>query len=110
MIIENGLLQFKRKKTGSAAVDPETGYPARRTGDTWGDLIPCQIVPNKYDNLGRVNGQHFTTASYQIYIDRYLLEDSEQIRIITDEGSDFLEYSIISVEVLQAVDEVLILV
>lgn len=110
MIIGNGRLQFKRKVTGSAAVDSETGYPVRRTGDTWGDPVPCQIVPNKHDNLGRVNGQHFTTASYQIYIERGLLEKSEQIRVFTDEGSYFLEFSVISVEVLQAVDEVLILV
>lgn len=108
MIIENGTIEMKRK--GGGGIDPTTGYPRKPTGVSWGDPIPCQYVANKYNNLGRANGEHFIAATYSILVEEQTLDDGEQLRLKDRTGKVVGEFSIIQVEPLEAVSEIRILV
>ena len=108
MIIENGTIELKQKTSGGG-VDPTTGYPHSPASVGWGNPIPCQYMANKYTNLGRVNGEHFTTAGYAILIEEQPI-DAEQLRLKDRAGSIVGAFSIIKVEPLEAVCEIRILV
>lgn len=109
MIIENGTIEFKEKQAGT--IDPETGYPAKATSVVWSEPIPCQYLPNNWNNLGRVKGERFTSASFTILIEEQPLPKSEQIRL-KDRGGKLLgEFSLIAPpEPLEAVGEIKILI
>ena len=106
MIIPNGTISFKHKSGGG--IDPATGYPVKPTA-TWGDDIPCQYLVNSHDNLGRSNGEAFTRASYTVLLEQQPV-DSEQLRMTDASGAVVGEFSIISVEQLDAVCQTKILV
>lgn len=108
MIIENGTIEVKRKTSGGG-IDPKTGYPKKPANIDWDTPIPCQYLANKYNNLGRVNGEHFTVAKYSILIEEQPF-DAEQIRLKDRKGSVIGEFSIIQIEPLEAVCEIRILV
>lgn len=107
MIIENGTIELKSKIGGG--IDPITGYPLKPSSISWGEPIPCQYKANRYNNLGRVNGEHFTTASFEILVEEQPIT-SEQLRLKDNRGGVLGEFSIISVEPLEAVCELRILV
>ena len=92
MIIQNGTIEVKRKTGGG--IDPE---------------IPCQYSANKYNQLGRVNGEHFTTAQYSVLIEEQQFT-AEQVRLKDRAGNVVGEFSVISVEPLEAVSELRIMV
>lgn len=110
MIIENGTIEWKVKKC--LGVDPETGYPAEATA-SWGEPIPCQFIPNTGNNLGRAQGERFTSASYTILIEEQPLpEVPEQVRLTdTATGNILGEFSLImKPELLSAVGQFKLLV
>ena len=105
MIIENGTIEFKEKTPGK--IDPETGYPTKATAVGWSKPIPCQFITN----LGRVNGERFTTATYTVLIEEQPLPSSEQIRLTERSGKVLGEFSLIAPpEALEAVGEIRILI
>lgn len=107
MIIHNGTIEFKVKTGGG--MDPATGHPIASLS-TWGDPIACQWVPNSNDNLGRSSdGEHFTVARYTILIEQQMA-GSEQVRLKDNGGNIIGEYSIISIEQLDAVGQTKIIV
>lgn len=109
MIIENGTIEFKEKTAGK--IDPETGYPAKPTAVGWGEPIPCQFLPNNRNNLGRVNGERFTTATYTVLLEEQYLPESEQIRLTDRSGKNLGEFSLIAPpEYLEAVGEIRLLI
>lgn len=110
MIIQNGYIQVKQK--AAAEYDPETGYYKKPTAKpTWGERIPCQFIQNTHNNLGRVNGEHFTAATYQILIEEQQPSfTAEQVRLTSVEGREIGDFSVISVEPLEAVCETRIMV
>lgn len=108
MIIENGTIELKQKTSGGG-IDPTTGYPVKPVSVGWGDPIPCQYSANKYNNLGRVNGEHFKTAEYSVLIEEQPF-DAEQLRLKDRAGNVVGEFSIIQVEPLEAVRELRILI
>lgn len=109
MIIPNGTIQFKEKTPGG--IDPETGYPSKPTKGGWGNPIPCQYIPNSRNNLGKVNGERFTTASYTLLLEEQPLPDIEQIQLTDDSGKSLGEFSLISPpEALEAVGEIKLLI
>lgn len=108
MIIENGTIELKQKM-GGGGIDPATGYPQKPSSVGWGNPIPCQYMPNQYNNLGRVNGEHFKTAEYTILIEEQPF-GAEQLRLKDLAGSVVGEFSIIQAEPLEAVCEIRILV
>lgn len=109
MIIENGTIEFKEKTAGK--IDPETGYPTKPTKVGWGEPIPCQFLPNNRNNLGRVNGERFTTATYTVLLEEQELPESEQIRLTDRSGKNLGEFSLIAPpEYLEAVGEIRLLI
>lgn len=109
MIIPNGTVEFKEKSPSK--IDIETGYPAKPIGVRWGMPIPCQFLPNDRNNLGKVNGERFTTANYTILIEEQPLPDSEQLRLKDSNGKVLGEFSLIALpESLEAVGEIKILI
>lgn len=109
MIIENGTIEFKEKTPGK--IDPETGYPTKATAVGWSKPIPCQFIPNNRTNLGRVNGERFTTATYTVLIEEQPLPSSEQIRLTERSGKDYRRILIdCAPEALEAVGEIRILI
>lgn len=109
MIIENGTIEVKRKTAGG--IDPETGYPVKSSEVSWENPIGCQYSANKYNKLGKVNGEHFTLAQYSILIDEQPFEGVEQIRLTDNRtGKSLGEFSVMEVEPLEAVCQLRILV
>lgn len=109
MIIENGKIEFKVKK--SFGFDPETGYPVEAEA-SWGKPIPCQFIPNTGNNLGKVDGVRFTTASHTILIEIQPLPQSEQIRLTDSISGECLgEFSLImKPEIFRAVGQIRLLI
>ena len=105
MIIANGTIERKNKV--AMGIDPATGYPIVPKAVTWGEPIPCQYVAAKHDWLRQVGGEHYTEASYDIYIEEQPF-DAEQVRLRDKYGNLVGDYSIIQVKPLQAVCELLI--
>lgn len=106
MIIVNGTIETKVKSAGG--INTTTGFP-NVSQATWSTPIPCQYIPNTRNNLGSVNGEHYVQAKYQILID-LMQFSSEQIRLKNAQGNIIGEFSVISVEQLEAVGEIKILV
>lgn len=107
MIIENGKIQIKQKTGGG--IDPETGHARPSSAVVWGTPIPCQYYPNKYNNLGRVSGEHFKIAEFTVLIEEQPF-GAEQIRLTDNAGGLVGEFSIISSEPLAAVGQIKITV
>ncbi len=105
MIIANGTIEVKSKMGGGLN---KKGYPQKAEA-TWGEPIPCQYIPNKHNKLGVVNGEHFTVAQYTVLIEEQEF-NAEQIRLKDRTGKDLGEFSIMSVEPLEAVCEIRLLV
>ena len=108
MIIDHGTIELKQMTSGGGIV-PSPGYPQKPASVDWGTPIPCQYMANKYNNLGRVNGEHFKTAEYSVLIEEQPF-DAEQLRLKDRKGNVVGEFSIIQVEPLEAVCEIRILI
>lgn len=96
MIIPNGTIELKLKVETTPVIDPETGYPSRPQEAQWSDPIPCQFMPNSRNNLGRINGEHFTTASYTVLVEEQPLPDFEQVRLTDFATGKQREFSLLS--------------
>ena len=106
MIIANGTIETKIKTGGG--IDPETDYPSK-TSVTWSKPIPCQYRANNYSKRGKVNGEAFTVASYEILIEEQPYE-AECLRLRDMDGRTLGEFSVIEIEPLRAVCQLRILV
>lgn len=107
MIIQNGTIEIKAKTGGG--IDPETGHPVKPVNVSWGDPIPCQYSANKYNKLGKYDGEHFTVAQYSVLIEEQPF-DAEQVRLKNRDGKVLGEFSVIEIEPLEAVCEIRILI
>ena len=107
MIIQNGTIETKTKTGGG--IDATTGHPKKPTSSAWSTPIPCQYIPNSHNNLGVSTGQHFTQASYTVLIEEQAFT-AEQIRLKDMAGNTVGEFSVLSVEPLEAVCEIKILI
>lgn len=108
MIIENGTIEIKSKSAGG--IDPATGFPVPSSNETWGNPIPCQWSANKYSNLGKSEGGNFTVAHYSILIESEQDFKAEQIRLRDNYGNVLGEFSVVEVEILQAMCQLRIMV
>lgn len=106
MIISNGTIEIKSKNGGG--IDPQTGFPTPASA-SWGEPIQCQYKANRYNKLGRVQGEHFTAAHYEVLIEEQPFE-AEQVRLKNRSGETLGEFSIMEVEPLEAVCELRILI
>lgn len=103
MIIPNGTIQIRSKAVSE--IDPETGHSRKPSEASWGEPIPCQYVPTKYNALGIPSGEHATLASYQVYLDETALTP-DRIRLTDRNGKAVGDFSVIWVERLDAVCQV----
>lgn len=107
MIIPNGHIEIKTKTGGG--IDPSTGFPSPAEV-SWGAPIPCQMVVSRLNKLGRTTqGEHVTTVSYSILIEDQPFS-AERIRLSGNDGKVIGEFSIISMEPLEAVGQIRITV
>lgn len=109
MIIENGYIEVKTKTGGG--IDPTTGYPVP-VGFAYGDPIPCQYYPNRVNLQGRTgDGEAYTVLGFTILLDLTQGEfNFERIRLSSMSHSMVGEFSVVQVEVLQAVNQIKITV
>lgn len=111
MIIANGTIEIKEKQLDGCGIDPETGFPRKPSAVNWGNPVPCQYYANKYDNLGRANGEHFKIAEYTVLIaEQPHPFAAEQLRLKDSKGEVIGEFSVIQIEPLRAVCEIRILI
>lgn len=105
MIIQNGTIEFKKRT--AAEINPETGYRSQPSAVTWGGAVPCQFKAVKFNQLASssVGGEHFTQASYEVYVEEDAETPSEQVRLKDLTGRVVGEYSVIQIEPLEAVCE-----
>ena len=108
MIIENGHIEVKHKKAGG--ID-DNGMPVPPTF-SFGKPIRCQWWANSFSWRGRTSsGGHFTSASFEILVEAGDgVELGEQLRLTDDRGRTIGEFSVMSIEPLQAVGQYRILV
>lgn len=106
MIIQNGTIEVKTKTGGG--INANTGHPVKPV-ESWGTPIPCQYIPNSHNKLGRANGEHYTIATYTVLIEEQPFS-GEELRLKDMAGNEVGQYSIISVEPLEAVCEIRILI
>lgn len=110
MIIENGTIEVKIKSGGG--FNPVTGYPNKGGTVTWGKPIPCQYMLASQNKLLKVRGEPVSDVTYIILIEQSNQPFvAEQIRLKDNLSEQSLgEFSIISVERLDAVCEIKIIV
>lgn len=103
MIIANGYIEIKRKTGGG--IDTTTGYPIKPEAE-WGGAIDCQYSATRYNNLAMSGGEPYRDAAYSILIEEQPLDGAEQLRLHDKDGNVVGEYSIVSIEPLDAVCEI----
>lgn len=109
MIIQNGTIEAKIKQAGG--INHETGFPVKSTGEAFMPAIPCQYTANQYNQLGRTNGERFTVAAYTILIEQQRTPfTAEQIRLKDMDGNIVGDFSVMSIEPIDAVCQMKILV
>lgn len=105
MIIPNGILEAQT--TAGSGLD-ERGFP-KTANHTWGVPVPCQFSPVKQNYLASVNGEPVRTRSFSILIEAQDFS-ADRVRLTADNGKCIGEFSVISVEPLEAVCQVRIIV
>ena len=106
MIIPNGTIEPKQKSGGG--IDLETGHPLP-VSVGWGDPIDCQYSFSKYDWQAQLRGEPSTQRSYSILIEQQCFT-AEQIRLRDRDGNTVGEFPIRSIEPLDAVCQLRIIV
>lgn len=97
MIIANGFIRFKEQV--EEQVD-DKGYPML-SPDAWGEAIECQY--NITSNLqARSNGEAYTAKSFVVWVEQMDVP-SEVVMLYDGRGKEVGQFSVISVEQLDAV-------
>lgn len=97
MIIANGFIRFKEQV--EEQVD-SMGYPML-SPDAWGEAIECQY--NITSNLqARSNGEAYTSKSFVVWVEQMDVP-SEVVMLYDGRGKEVGQFSVISVEQLDAV-------
>lgn len=105
MIIQNGTIVFNTADGGG--LDPVTGYPVK-VKSSWGVPIPCQFYPVRQNLLARAGTEALHKASYTVLVEDKV--QGERIRLRDMDGNAIGDFSVISVEMLQAVGQSKILI
>lgn len=103
MIIPNGTIEVKAKSGGG--IDPTTGHPIGASFE-WESSIPCQYIPIAHDKQAVSGGEHYTLATYMVLVEEQpFCVTGEQVRMKDKNGDVVGEYSVRSIEYLEAVCE-----
>jgi len=107
MIIRNGTVQFVTLENGGL---DDNGYPTPPS-KTYGEGVPCQYMPAKRDLQARANEEAVRELGFTILLEMSVhLRPTEMLRLSDRFGREIGEYSVISIEPLDAVQQVKILV
>lgn len=105
MIIENGYIQAIIRTGGGLDEDK---YPIP-TREEYGERIPCNILLNKKNKLASANGSPFVDVNYEVLIEPIPFPH-ERVRLITQFERVLGDFSVISIEYLEHVRAIQILV
>lgn len=95
-------------KTGGG-LDPETGGPIP-VSSWWSIPVECQYKANELSNKGRYeNGGTFQQASYEITTEDMDFTASI-VKLINNRGSEVCQKEVISIEVLEDIQRVKIVI
>lgn len=108
MIIANGYIV--ELTTTGGGIDKTTGHPVPVSETESTKRIPCQYSATKYNALSKSQGEPVTTQGYAILIENYDTLTSERLSLYDKAGQKVSDFSIISVEPLDAVGQTRILV
>lgn len=97
MIIANGIIEFDLSV--AAGVD-SYGYPIPAV-ESWGEAIDCQYILS-HNLQARNNGEAISAKSYVVYVEQMHIP-SEKVRLRDRNGVELGQYSIRSIEHLNAV-------
>ncbi len=101
MIIPNGTIEAQNLAGGG--IDPETGFPTTGAA-SWGEPVPCQFSPVKQDYRATVDGEPARTLSFSILIEGQPFT-ADRLRLRDSGGALIREFSVESVEHLEAVGQ-----
>jgi hypothetical protein len=104
MVIVNGTISAKLKQGGGLDA---AGYPLDVTA-SWAPPVPCRVSVNSKSNIGKQNGNTFTTASYTVLIE-YQPFEAERVKL-TEHGRDLGEFPVMYTEYLDVVGKLKIVV
>ncbi len=107
MIIPNGTIEVQNLTGGG--LDPETGFPTTGAA-TWDEPVPCQFSPVKQDYRATVDGEPAKTLSFSILIEQQPSFKADRLRLQDSAGTLLREFSVESVEQLEAVGQTRIIV
>lgn len=107
MIIPNGTIEVLT--TSDGGLNPTTGFPTKPK-ETWGAKIDCQFSPVRQDYLAKtVNSEPYSALSFSILIEAATFT-GDRVRLSDRDGNSIGEFSVVSVEPLEAVGQVRITV
>ena len=103
MIIPNGTIEVQNLAGGG--IDPETGFPSTGAA-SWGEPVPCQFSPVRQDYRATVDGEPAKTLSFSILIEEQQPPfTADRLRLRDSGGALLREFSVESVEHLEAVGQ-----
>lgn len=102
----NGTISGKVKTGGG--VDPDSGDPIPVTY-SWTDPVECKYRANELNNRGRYDGGTFQQASYTITTEDMDF-NADTVRLFNSRGSSVCEKEVISIEVLEDIQRVKIII
>lgn len=106
MIIANGTIEPKQKSGGG--IDPVSGH-AIPASVGWGQPIDCQYSFSRFDWQAQKRGEPITQRSYSMLIEEQIFT-AEQIRLRDRSGNIIGDFSVRSIEPLEAVCQLRIIV
>ncbi len=102
----NGYIKYKI--TVGGGTDEETGAAIAVTS-TWSNLVECKYSANELSNKGRYDGGTFKQVSYTITTDEMEFT-SKSVKLFDCREFEICEKEVISLEVLEAVQRVKIVI
>lgn len=102
MIIQNGTIEVQIIAEGEL---DDKGYPIVPVGEQWGEPIPCQYMIAKYNALALLLNEPITEQNYTILIEKQEFS-ADRVRITDMEGVEVGQFSVTSIEPLDAVGQI----
>ena len=100
--------QIKKKVVTGGGIDSETGIGEPVT-TSWSDPVPCKYYATELDNKGRYEDGKFHQSSYTITTENMDF-DADFVRLFDNRGKLRAEKEVISIETLDLVQRIKIII